>query len=267
MKNIFNLIFIVILIFSGCKKEEDPQYGNKVIVESYILPGNVVQVKLDKLIAFNNDTISDTIDLDELNIYISDDSKSTLLKNYGSGIYADSNFQIIESVNYRLSFNYQERKIFAETSIPVKPANCKQSVTSISVPSFSGGSMPSSMPSFPDPVKITWTSTPGLYYLVIVENIEENPTSINDFTGDRPSRIFRNEPLQTNTFELESMQFNYLGKHQIVIFSLNPEYAVLYQDGGSSSQNLTGINTNVENGLGIFTGVNSDTLFLTVKKQ
>ncbi len=266
MKNICIAILIIALI-SCCKKEDDSQFGNKLVVESYIFPGNSVQVKIDKLIPFNNDTISDTLDINKLNIYMADDSKSVLLKNYGSGIYADSNFQINESDNYHLSIDYNGQNIYANTSIPLKPANCQQSVNSISIPSFSGGGMPSSIPTFPDPVKITWDAVAGLYYLVIAENIESNPTAINDFSGEAPPRMFRNEPLQTNTYELESMQFNYLGKHRIIIFSLKPEYAVLYQDGGSSSQNLTGINTNVENGLGIFTGVNSDTLYLTVKKQ
>ncbi|NJO24567.1 MAG: hypothetical protein HC867_00495 [Bacteroidia bacterium] len=46
---------------------------------------------------------------------------------------------------------------------------------------------------------------------------------------------------------------------------MQPEYAALYNSNGNSSQNLTTVPTNVQNGLGIFTGVNADTVFVTVQ--
>jgi hypothetical protein len=52
----------------------------------------------------------------------------------------------------------------------------------------------------------------------------------------------------------------------LILYHLNADYAALYNDTGNSSQNLTNPTTNIENGLGIFTGINADTLLLNVIK-
>jgi hypothetical protein len=129
--------------------------------------------------------------------------------------------------------------------------------------SFTGG-----MPEMPDPVKTNWSNPENDYYLVVVENTEENPAVINDFGGNNPpARLFRNEPTQTNSYDIRAQQFQYYGKHRIILFHINPEYSSLYKDSGTTSQNITTPPTNVTNGLGIFTAIHSDTLFLDVIKK
>lgn len=56
------------------------------------------------------------------------------------------------------------------------------------------------------------------------------------------------------------------GRHQVIVFRVNHEYAALYQSTGSSTLSLTQPPTNIQNGLGIFTGVSSDTLYFEVTK-
>jgi hypothetical protein len=91
--------------------------------------------------------------------------------------------------------------------------------------------------------------------------------AINDFGGETPpGRFFRNEPTQSNQYEIQFMNFQYLGKHRLILYHLNADYSELYKDNGNSSQNLTNPITNIENGLGIFTGLNADTLLLNVIK-
>lgn len=79
-----------------------------------------------------------------------------------------------------------------------------------------------------------------------------------------PSQLFRVEPTQNNTYEIGSQQFQYYGQHRIILYHINPEYALLYQDSGDNSLNLKSPPTNVKNGLGIFTAISSDTLYLNV---
>jgi hypothetical protein len=43
-----------------------------------------------------------------------------------------------------------------------------------------------------------------------------------------------------------------------------PDYASLYSENSTSSQNLTNPSTSIVNGYGIFTGLNADTLYLNV---
>jgi len=49
-----------------------------------------------------------------------------------------------------------------------------------------------------------------------------------------------------------------------VLYHLNPEYAALYKFSGNTSLNIREPTTNIENALGIFTGINADTLKIYV---
>lgn len=151
--------------------------------------------------------------------------------------------------------------------IPPKPDGFIASTSSIAIPQFSPGS--GTFPTFPDPIELGWENPDGAYYLIVVENLETDPEAIFEDNGDtnRPPRpTFRSEPEQTNTFEIGFQNFQYYGAHRVILFRLNAEYASLYDDNGNSSQNLTAPYSNVVGGLGIFTGLNADTLMVTVSK-
>ena len=104
------------------------------------------------------------------------------------------------------------------------------------------------------------------YSLVVVKNIETNPERINLGVSE-PVIIFRTNPIQTNTYPVRARLFQYYGRHRIILYKINAEYAALYQDNGRSSLNIKTPFTNVINGLGIFTGINSDTVMLRIKKN
>jgi len=59
------------------------------------------------------------------------------------------------------------------------------------------------------------------------------------------------------------MQF---GTYQIIVFRVNTEYAALFDSSVGSSLSLEEPPSNIVNGLGIFTGLSSDTLYLEVTK-
>jgi len=58
----------------------------------------------------------------------------------------------------------------------------------------------------------------------------------------------------------------FFGNYKIIIYKVNEEYVNLHENISQSSLNLTEALTNIENGLGIFTGINSTTLTLEVAK-
>jgi hypothetical protein len=60
------------------------------------------------------------------------------------------------------------------------------------------------------------------------------------------------------------MAFEYLGTHRIILYRILPDYSALYDVNSNSSQNLTSPDSDIENGLGIFTGINADTLWVEV---
>jgi hypothetical protein len=255
----FILVSGIIALFS-CKKESSSTGVPKAIVESYLAPGNSVKVLVSNEILYAS---SDTLDAPEnLDISISCNGEISHLISNGSGNYiSDTSFHIIEGNTYNLEFSYNNSVISSSTTIPAKPSNFKTSVSSVTVQQFDPGS--TTMPTFPEPVELTWDNPNHDYYIIVVDNIETTlvPTDTVN-TDNRP--IFRTQPTQSNTYKIQPMQFKYYGMHNIILYKINAEYAALYNDNGSNSLNLTSPISNITNGFGIFTGINADTLQVNV---
>lgn len=241
---------------------------NRLVVESYLQPGKYAVVQIKKQIPYN---AADSIQYPVAGLLLSIEEVETgniypLVQSDSTAYIGDTTWQPVAGYTYRLSFEYDGKTITAETIVPDKPATFVASASSIE--GFSpGGFTPGSgtPPSFPDPIELTWDASDGGYYLIVVESAESNPELIfSDTTNFRPFRSFRSEPQQTNTWNIQSMSFRYYGVHNIILYRLNAEYAALYESNGTNSTNLTTPFTNVDGGLGIFTGVNADTIKITV---
>ena len=272
MKKI-NLLILLLPIFPACEKADLNTAGasaNRAVVEAYLQPGSlpVVQIKKQILYGLENDVQTP---IEGLTVSVQDETSGeiyTLTKSDSSAYIGDGTWQPVEGRTYKLSFDYENKTITAETVIPGKPADFTASTNSVvgfDPGSFTPGS--GTPPTFPEPIELTWTAESGGYYLIVVESAETDPELIfSDTTNFRPFRAFRSEPQQTNTWNIQSLSFRYYGAHHVILYRLNAEYAALYEDSGSNSTNLTSPFTNVSNGLGIFTGVNADTIVVTVVK-
>lgn len=259
---------ILFLSLNACEDNAGTEFDDVPVVEGYLYEGNPVEIQLTRKSPFDTDLNLDPADLDALSLSIKSEGKSYALLPQGDGLYRSGkdglNIQVGKT--YQLEFEFKGKTVNAETTVLAKPLGFSQDVTSISVPQISfppsGG-----MRNFPDPVKFNWSNADQSYYLLVVENTETDPDPIFDFSSlgiDPPSRLFRVEPTQNNTFEVRSQQFQYYGQHRVILYHINPEYALLYQDSGDNSLNLKSPPTNVKNGLGIFTAISSDTLYLNV---
>lgn len=264
-------IQIALFFLSACEKTALTTASDSIgrpVIEAYLSPGQTPAVKITYQLAFGS---ADTLvrPIDNLQVFIETDG-GTYPLNYSvsdTAYLANGSWQVEEGQTYRLRFDYNGGTVTAESVIPPKPEGFAASTGSIAIPQFSPGS--GTFPTFPDPIELGWENTDGAYYLVVVENLETDPEAIFEDNGttNRPPRpTFRSEPEQTNTFEIGFQNFQYYGTHRVVLFRLNAEYASLYDDNGNSSQNLTSPYSNVAGGLGIFTGLNADTLMVEVSK-
>lgn len=265
---ISTIIFLMALaLITSCKKEEVSEFTDSPIIESYLKPGDYLNVKISRQIPFSSGVAYSSDDIDNLNIQVEYNNVMHTLAPLGGGKYIDSSIVITQGDNYNLSFQFNSKNVTAYTYVPLKPENDTQSVTEIYIERMDSASGPPSG-TMPDPVKITWSNSDNSYYLILVENIETTLDPIRDF-GDNapPSNIFRKSPTNASSEEIRPMEFQYYGTHRIVIYHVLPDYAALYDQNSTSSQNLTNPSTSIANGYGIFTGLNSDTLWLEVKPQ
>ncbi len=262
--------FSILVFLVSCKQEEISEFTDTPVLESYIQPGDYLNVKISRQTAFSSNVSysSDNIDQLDIKVMLNNNTVHKLLP-IGDGKYIDSSLIVSENDQYVLSFPYNSKNITAYTYIPSQPSNITQSDTVIYIERMSSTSgPPTGGSSMADPVTITWDNTDHSYYLIIVENIESTLDPIRDFGDDTPpSNLFRKQPTNSSSEEIRTMEFQYYGTHRIIIYHVLPDYAALYNQNSTNSQNLTNPSSNIANGYGIFTGLNSDTLWLEVKEE
>jgi hypothetical protein len=258
-----------ILLWSSCTQEETaPAFEDKPVIEAYLIAGDSLQLRISRQVAFSSDATLSADNLDSLHPQITINTITTTLTPIGNGSYYLPGYILQPGDECSIIFSYNGKSVSAQTIIPTLPVNFSQSITSMVIEQISSSSGPPSSLTFPDPLELNWSNPNGSYYLVVAENIEVNPDPVRDFGDEEPpAAIFRNEPTQASSYAIQSQSFSYYGTHRIILHHINPEYANLYDDSGSSSQNLTTPNTGIENGLGIFTGISSDTLLFEVSPQ
>jgi len=263
------LLLLSVLLFYSCSDVQKTEFTDWAIIESYIRPGDYFNIKVTRQLPFTSDVIYSTDDINNLTISVTCNDTVYYLTPLGEGAYTDSSLIVTENTEYYLSFQFNGLAVSAFTYIPSKPKNFSQSATSISLTRIDSTSgFPIGGFTMPDPVELTWDNPENDYYLAIVENVESELDPIRDF-GDNtpPSNIFRKSPTTLAATEIRSQEFQYFGTHRIILYHVLPDYAALYNENTTSSQNLTNPSSSIGNGYGIFTGLNADTLYIEVKEQ
>ena len=262
MNKLFKQLFFCLVFFIiSCKKEStDPAFVDTPIVQAYLSPGNPVSLNITRQTPFSSNAQYSSDNINALKVFITTNNKTYTLTPIGNGQYVDSSLIVSDTSQYSLSFGFNGKTVTASTPIPSKPENFGESETSITVSStFSFGTIP-------EPLRLGWSNTDGSYYIVVVKNIETDPVLI-DTSSNAPSFSFVQPPTTSDSELINGRQFKYYGKTLLILYHVNPDYAALYNNSTTSSQNLTPPSSDITNGYGIFTGLNADTLTINVKSE
>src|SRR3989338_4524750 len=263
----FLLLFNLSIMFSSCNKETSTAYTDTPIIEGFLISSEHAKVKIYRQTPFSDDPTYSPDDIDHLEVRIQYNGTEYILTPIGNCVYENTSVQLVDEGEYYLSFTFNSKNVSAYTKVPSKPQNFTQSAVEMEIErmdtTFSGP------PSFsqPDPIELNWDNPDGSYYLIVVENMESFLDPIRDF-GDvePPANIFRKSPTQAEGDELRAMEFEYYGTHRIILYHVLPDYAALYEENSTSSQNISNPSSSIVNGYGIFTGLNADTLYVEVKE-
>jgi hypothetical protein len=259
------IILISIITLVSCEKRNAP-FTDIPVIESYLSPGFHPVVKISRQIPLSSDAEYSPDNINSLVIKLMMDNKDQYLTPAGGGVYTDTSL-IVSGKEYQLSFEYNSKIVSASTSVPLKPENFTASGKSIAVTRMSSGSFGMGSFYMPEPLYLTWANEDASYYIVVIECIENVLDPVREFNDSLPSgNMFRKKPVTSRGIEIRPQEFQYFGKHRIILFHVLPDYASLYDEKISSSQNLTNPSTSIANGYGIFTGLNSDTLFIQVNE-
>ncbi len=261
--------------FAACETDSNLiEGGIKPVVEAYLVAGKPIAITVKKEIAFTSDNSAVQTPILGLTIKVSGDGQTYALKSSGNGLYeSEKTVKLKVGVTYSLSFDYNGKPISASTTIPAKPVGFKSDLASIARTKLdlSSGSTNIRNPDGNTDINLTWSNPTSEYHFVVADNVEIKPESIiilpTTSNFQDIIRRFRSQPVQGTETRLRSQQFEYFGKHNLILLKVNPDYAALYNSSGTTSQNISTPPTTITNGLGIFTGVNADTLSFTVKQK
>lgn len=258
------------VLLPACEQEDVASLDSKTaVVEGYLYAGQVADsIRITQSFAYSR-TDSTLITLDGLSVVLEDGSQSHPLSSAGNGYYRNPNLAIASGRTYRMAFTWQGETVSAETFVPAKK-EAAISATEIEMSKISAGAPPVFGGGQFQPVEVSWNNSEGDYYYVVIRNLEDNPEYINDrfpAGGERHPFLFISRPQIMDFYAINPMRgLTQFGRHEVIVFRVNPEYAALYELTGGSSLSITQPPSNVKNGLGILTGVSSDTLRLNVKK-
>lgn len=264
MQRLLIAVLLILLVTACTKTNNSEVLAPKAVVEGYLVDGEPLEVKVSE------ESITGTVDsplvaISGLSLTVINNGVHYTLDDQGNGIYRNPSLVVTPGETYQLEFEYNNKIVSAETTIPEKPTGFTGSTTTVTPPEppTSGNA-----PTRPDPVLFTWNNPYNDYHLLVITCIEQDPVEIS--TGAimiGGPRVFRTEPTQNNFQNVVPMRFQFYGLHEVVLYRILPEYAALYEDNGDNSNNLTTPPGNIKNGLGIFTGVNyADKLYITVEE-
>ncbi|MCB0847035.1 MAG: DUF4249 family protein [Bacteroidetes bacterium] len=272
MKNKSILIITIASILFSCNTETTLETIDELTVNAYLHAGEYMDtVSFGKVIPLDS---TDALAAPEgLNPVVIAESGDIFPLTYTgiNGLYINEELFIVEGETYTLEVEYNDKTITAEAYIPAKPQGLSLSDTLIyrtKIEGFPG--MPGGQ-DIPDPIELTWQGEEGGFYFVHVKNIENDPEPVNEFfaNNDRPAPPnFRTEPSANPFYAIDTFRdITYFGTYEVTVYKVNPEYIALYEDNTSGAGSLNEIRTNVQNGFGIFTGINSEKVYFEVKQQ
>ena len=259
----------------SCEKEilQQSEPEDLVVVEAYLYADEPIEnVYLTALLPYGDtDTIFEKIS-DAKIIITHNENIYQLVPSDSAGYYhyPGIDLQVKIGEKYQIEFEYFGKTITSETIVPEPPTGVTISDTRIYIDEDALQNNPREFIKNLPQIKLTWDEDEDNYFYVLVENIEENPASIEiDVVNGKFSNFkFVSRPVKVNSYKLLPMLIiKQYGTHLIRVFRVNKEYADLYESMEQDSRNLNEPLTNITNGLGIFTAFSCDSVYFKVIKQ
>jgi hypothetical protein len=265
MKRHITVLVSFLLILASCEQNSVSDFDNLLVLEGYLFQDEKVDsIHLSKCLSFaSEDTIYTPVDDAEINIIR--DNNRFLLVNAGNGYYNynGSDLLIQEGDTYSIEVMYNGQITTSTTVVPTKTSINELTDNVIAIDTVFTFGPPQFTGTEQEGLEITWNNPDNRYFYVLIESADSASLGIEMGVGDgrfggmRPPQNmifrFRSEPFIGDSYFLNSRMLEKYGKHVVKVYSVNEEYANLFENRSQDSRNLSEPVTNVRNGLGIFT--------------
>lgn len=266
----FSLLLLALWIVS-CEDDNllTPK-SNLIVVQAYLFAGEPANdIRITDTLPLDADTTFAPPINDAQVILIKNNARYELLASPGdSGYYHYPGHDLsVEAGDvFYLEINYNGETIHAETTVPEKPEGIKLSKHRLDILDMENNGFGNFGALDSMGIELTWQNEDDELFYVVIDNIEENPTEIETIFGQIPRR-FISQPMNRNSYMIKQQMITHYGQHRIKLYRVNQEYADLYMSRQQDSRDLNEPLTNIENGLGVFSAFNSDSLLFEAVEE
>lgn len=244
-----SLIFAFMLASCGKEVMKYETSAKTPVVESYLKAGNSsLTVYVYSIETFDDKTTQYSKPIGGLNLSVN----NMELTEKETGTYTlTTPLGLLDADNIcELNFSYNNKTIKAQTDIPSKPTglSISKSVITVSQYSYYYDSIPN--------VTISWDNPDNSYYQVYIQSLSSSSSSTQMPGGDFSKMMM--QPTQSNSYTLKMHDMSIEGLYRCVLYKITDKYAELYEQ--MSSTDLANPVSYIENGLGVFTAFDSDTI-------
>ena len=275
MKNIALLFLAMLALSIGCTKESPLSAGSDlVVVRAYLFAGEpVTDIQITGTLPLGSEE-TEAPPINDAQVWMIKDGRQYDLTlspgDSGYYYYAGSDLIVEQGDVFEINVAHNDQVATGKTVVPRPPEELALSSTVLYIPTEM---------TFPfDPaadsastITVSWKYDSTSLFYAVVENVEENPDSIDSFGGFRGGpgglRRFMSTPTSQNEYRIQRFSLSYYGKHTVRIYRVNQEYADLYGSRLQDSRDLNEPLTNIENGLGVFSAFNSVKAEFTVVQE
>lgn len=256
------------VLLAACEVVTVEQRNEKTpVIEAFIMPQkDTLSVTIQYMIPYSG-TEADSVQLpaSQVQVYMITGSDSLLMSEDpgkpGTYRMVTAGLSLKPGDSIKIYGLYENTAFRASTRIPDPVESLAISDNSIY---YTAGDPRSMMQA--GNLVVSWLNPSYDFYYVMVENVETDPEPLNEMVADMPTFGFA-FPSQADQFQVSMRNIRYFGKHRVIVFHVNPEYADLFDNSELTSNAITRPPGNIENAMGIFTALTMDTVYFTVYKN
>ncbi|MEQ9297082.1 MAG: DUF4249 family protein [Cyclobacteriaceae bacterium] len=266
----------LLLVLFSCEEEEIG--SDTFVVEGFVYAGSpITDINIKSTVPFDAvSTPGQPIPTAQATINMDGQSVPLTFNPETQRYEGPQDFIVEPGLDLRLDLQVGELSATGQTLVPSYPQGLNTSISKIIIPEIelSRDLREVLTALFEDArLDIRWENAAEDFHFLVIEPADTANTEPL-FNEDIPSNVgtffdnFRlvSEPSRDSTYTVVGLSLQNYGSYRAILYRINQEYADLYADQLQDSRNLNEPPSNIENGLGIFTGISSDTILFEISK-